>query len=142
MENVESVSAADYAGKKRAVIIIAAALNVLSTPLPLFVDETSAEFKLINLLTLIAFNLLTFVWIHYDSAERNQSLSAAWRMLIVFFGIFALLVYLLKSRGFKRGWLAVGKALSIFLGIAVVSIIAFVTAVLILQALSYQSVVR
>jgi hypothetical protein len=142
MENVKSDSSTDYAGKKRAVIIIAAVLNVLATPLPLFIAETSPEFKLINLLTLIAFNLLTFAWIYYDSAERNQPLSAAWRILIVFFGIFALLIYLLKSRGLKRGAAAVGKALLIFLGIVVVSIIAFVIVGLILQALSYQSVVR
>ena len=123
MENIESNVSSAYSRNKRNIIIIAAALNILTTPLIFIIDENGALFKIINFLALFAFNLLTFAWCHYDSAERNQTLGVGWRFAIILFGLFALLAYLLKSRGMKKGLISVGKALLVFLGIFVVSVL-------------------
>jgi hypothetical protein len=72
----------------------------------------------LNFLTIIGFNLLIFAWCHYDAIERNESFGAGWRLLIVLLGIFALFIYLLKTRGLKQGLISIGKTLLIVLAAA------------------------
>jgi|SRR5215213_4996620 len=142
MENVESDSPTDYAGKKRNIIIIAAVLFILNAPLSLIMGEQSPQSKLINFLILITLNILVFAWIYYDGVERNRPLGVAWRFLVIFFGIFALLIYLLKSRGFKKGSIAVGKALLIIAAILLTATVAVVIVSIILEAFSPHSVLQ
>jgi hypothetical protein len=116
-----------YSRNKRTIIIVGVLLLLLTTPLELFFEGTTLE--ILNLLTIIGFNVVIFAWCHYDSLERNESFGAGWRLLIIFLGIFALFIYLLKTRGLKQGLISIGKTLLIVL---VAAIIAGVTTTLII----------
>src|SRR5687767_1512424 len=106
-----------YTKNKRIVIIIGILLLILTSPLNLFFDGNILN--ILDFLTIIGINLIIFAWCHYDSLERNESFGAGWRLLIIFLGIFALFIYLLKTRGFKQGLASIGKTILILLAAAV-----------------------
>ncbi len=93
-----------------AVILTAFALALASGPMLLLVAEGSGVEDLLDIILWILFSILIATWCHYDSLERQQRISAWFRIAVVFFGFFALLYYLLKSRGLKRGLYAAAKA--------------------------------
>ena len=101
-----------YSRNKRIIIVIGILLLVITSPLNLFIDEKSLQ--IIDFLTVVGFNIIIFSWCHYDSLERNEPFAAGWRLLIILLGIFALFIYLVKTRGFKQGLIAVGKTILIF----------------------------
>ena len=124
MENIEINYSNSYSQKKLIIIVVAVVLFVVTSPLPLILGESSAATQLTSLLMAIALNLLVFAWCHYDCLERNQTFGAGWRLLLILLGALALLIYLPKSRGFKQGLIAIGKALLIFVVMIIGSIIA------------------
>lgn len=125
----------NYSRNKRIIIIIGVLLLLLTTPLDLFFEGKALE--IFNFLTIIGFNVVIFAWCHYDSLERNEPFGAGWRLLIIFLGIFALFIYLLKTRGFKQGLISIGKTLVILI-VAVVGA-AIVTTVIMLIKEALQS---
>jgi hypothetical protein len=122
-----------YSRNKRVIIITGILLLVITSPLNLFFDEKSLQ--IVDLLTVIGFNILIFAWCHYDSLERNEPFGAGWRLLIIILGIFALFIYLLKTRGFKQGLISIGKTLLILLLAIVVAGITTTLIMLIKQAI-------
>jgi hypothetical protein len=119
MENVETIDHSNYSRNKRIVIIIAVILIVAGSPSPVIFGENSPQSQTINYLTIFALNFLTFAWCHYDILERKQTLRTGWRFLIIFLGIFALIIYLLKTRGFKQGLISIGWYILILLGASI-----------------------
>ena len=82
-------------------------------------------------ISILVIDLLILGWCYFDSVERNRTLGAWFRVLIVLFGIIALFVYLIKSRGIKHGLFSIGKALLFCVGmIVIMAASAFVVAVL------------
>jgi hypothetical protein len=130
MKNVEINNNSIYSRNKRIVIITGILLLVLTSPLTLFFDEKNLQ--IVDILTIIAVNLVFFAWCHYDSLERNETLGAGWRLLIIFLGIFAVFIYLLKTRGFKQGLIAIGKTLLIVFA-AIIGTVITTTLVLIIK---------
>lgn len=108
MENVETIDHSNCSRSKRIVIIIAVILVVADSPSPVIFGENSPQAQIINYLTILGINFFTFAWCHYDILEKKQPLWTGWRFLIFFLGIFALIVYLLKTRGFKQGLISIG----------------------------------
>ncbi len=107
----------NYHLRKRKVILAAAILSLLLGP-PTILYENTLQPHVIDIVSHIGFAMLMFAWCFYDSLERNKSLSSAFRFLIVIFGAFALLAYLLKSRGLRKGLRAIGAALLLLLGMS------------------------
>src|SRR5262245_8696730 len=87
------------------------------------------EFRVIRLASIICISLLVLAWCYFDSLERRQSLYPWLRIVILFFGVFALFIYLFKSRGLKQGIRSSGMALlSLFGLLAILLSSAFVCA--------------
>ncbi len=123
MENTNTIPSSEYSRNKRNVVIALILLYILTSPLELFFDARNPIYQILNFLVIVGGNVLVFAWCHIDSRERNQPLSANWRLIIMFFGVLALLIYLLKTRGFKQGLIAIGKTFLILLAILVGSVV-------------------
>lgn len=116
---------------KRIVLVVATLLAVAEGPLTVLIDEGSRQARVVSWLTVIVVDLLILGWCYFDSVERGRTLGAWFRVLIVLFGIIALFVYLIKSRGVKRGLFAIVKVLLFCAGMFVIVLAsAFLAAVL------------
>jgi hypothetical protein len=96
--------------------------------------EEAGNYRIVNVITFTCIAILVLAWCQFDSLERRQRLYPWLRLMIVVFGVFALFIYLFKSRGLKQGMRASGLALltlSGLLGIMLLS--AFFWAVLLLD---------
>jgi len=105
-----------YQSYKRRILIAAAIFSALTSPSFLFFHEGSAQARLFDLISIIGFGILTLGWCYYDSLERNSPLGSGFRVLIALFGILALFIYLIKSRGLRRGASSIGIALLVIAG--------------------------
>jgi len=99
------------------VLLVAGLFSAILGALIVLPDETGNQFHLIRLASIIFIGLLVLAWCYFDSLERQQSLYPWLRIVIVFFGVFALFIYLFKSRGFKEGLRSSGMALLSLLGL-------------------------
>lgn len=72
------------------------------------------------------------IWIHLDASERGIPLSNGFRLFAIFFFALALLYYLFKSRGAKRGLWSVGKLIG-FLVVIFVLILLLETGLALIQ---------
>ncbi len=115
MENYKTTDCSIYSRNKKIAVAIAVAMLVITSPTALIFGEKSSTYLIVYYVTAIITNVLVFVWCFYDALERNQPLEKIWRFLIIIFGIFALLAYLFKTRGFIQGIKAIGICLLIFL---------------------------
>lgn len=78
--------------------------------------------------------ILVLAWCRFDSLERRQPFYPRLRFVIVVFGVFALFIYLFKSRGLKQGMRASGLALLSLSGLLVIMLLsAFLWSVLLLD---------
>ena len=116
MQNFDSNIHPDYSRNKIIVISIGFALQILNGVVSAFSDEQSSAALIVFYVAGFALNFLAFAWCYYDSAERGESLSVGWRFAIIIIGLFGLIIYLFSTRGFKRGLIAFGWLLLIFIG--------------------------
>ena len=63
------------------------------------------------------------LWCSIDSAEHDEQLGTGWNIAIVIFGVFALIVYLFKTRGAKNGFQSLGWLLLFIIGLIIVGMI-------------------
>jgi hypothetical protein len=131
MESHETNANLNYSRNKIIVIIIGAVTLIISAIAPQIFGENSSVDVALYYISVIGTNFLVFAWTHYDSLERNQPLGVGWRFLIIFFSLFALLVYLFKTRGFKQGIKAIGWLLLIILIMTIGTILASIIVFLI-----------
>lgn len=111
----------DYRRRKYGIIIAAAIFSALTAPLSILLHKGTAQAQLFNITSIIVYGVLVLGWCYYDSLERNESLGLGLRGIIVLLGVIGLFIYLLKSRGLKRGLLAIGLALLVCVGIVLVT---------------------
>jgi hypothetical protein len=104
---------------KRIVLLVA---GLFSAILGLFIVVLQpGNHRIIRLISLTCISLLVLAWCHFDSLERRQPLYPWLRGVILFLGLFALFVYLFKSRGLKQGLLSSGIALLSLSGLFVIT---------------------
>jgi len=101
---------------KQIVIVAAFVLSILIAPFYILFPDGSAQSSVVRFAEMIGFGFLILAWCHYDSLEQTKPLGGGFRILLVLFGILGLFVYLLKTRGAKRGLLASGIAILLFIG--------------------------
>jgi hypothetical protein len=102
---------------KRTVLVVAALYSAVFGFLIVLPNETGPALLVIRLAFVICDSLLVLAWCYYDSFERHQSLYPWLRIVILIFGLFALFIYLFKSRGFKQGMRSSGMAVLYLLGL-------------------------
>ncbi len=121
MESLDSNSSSGYQKNKRNVIIGAVIFNILINVVSLRFEGNFSVEQTLTFISVIGTGFCILLWCNLDSDERNEKLRAGFRFLLVLFGVFALIVYLFKSRGFKRGLIAVGYLLLVFAGYVLAS---------------------
>jgi len=96
--------------------------------------EEDSNHGIVRIVSFICIAILVLAWCQFDSLERRQRLYPWLRLVIVVFGVFALFIYLFKSRGLKKGMRASGLALLTLSGmIGIMLLSAFLWAVLLLD---------
>ena len=107
--------------KKRSVLWAAVVFSaVMGIPLA-FVPENSGAETLFGLVSTIGCGVLVLMWCQFDSFLHGRRLGTPFRILVVLFGLFALVPYLFWSRGPARGIRAIGLAFAFIVGLAVVA---------------------
>ena len=118
---------------KHTVLLLAGLFSAILGLFFVLFDETRND-GIIRFISYICIGILVLAWCHFDSLERRQRLYPWLRWVIVTFGLFALFIYLFKSRGFKQGMRASGLALLLLSGLLVIMLLsAFLWAGLLLD---------
>jgi len=118
---------------KHTVLLLAGLFSAIHGLFFVLFDETGNH-SVIRFISYIFIGILVLAWCHFDSLERRQRLYPWLRWVIVVFGLFALFIYLFKSRGFTQGMRASGLALLSLLGLLVIMLLsAFLWTVLLLD---------
>ena len=120
MEQIISTSDSEYWRRKRRLLIAATIFCALLAPVIVLFDKGGAQSRLLDFVIVIGFGILILGWCYYDSLERGKPLGSVFRVLVVLFGILALFVYLLKSRGLKQGLRSIGLALLVLAGMVLI----------------------
>ena len=106
--------------QKRTVLLVAGVFSAILGPLMVLSIETGDNFRILRFVTIIGIALLVLAWCYFDSLERHEPLYPRLRLVILIFGVFALFIYLFKSRGLKQGMRASGMALLSLIGLVVI----------------------
>ena len=118
---------------KYIVLLLAGLFSAILGLFFVLFDEGSNH-GVVRLVSFTCIAILVLAWCQFDSLERRQRLYPWLRWVIVVFGVFALFIYLFKSRGFKQGMRASGLALLSLSGLLVIMLLsAFLWAVLLLD---------
>src|SRR3982751_5003923 len=120
MKQIINASDSEYRQRRRRMVIAAAIFSALLAPLTVFFDKGGAQSRLLDFVYVIGFGIMILGWCHYDSLERGKPLGSGFRILVVLFGVLALFVYLMKSRGFKKGLRSSGVALLVLAGMVLI----------------------
>jgi hypothetical protein len=114
---------------KRRVLLAAATFSALMGVLVIALHEATPLFRVVRVVSVICISLLVLAWCYFDSLERHQPFDSRFRLVIMVFGLLALFIYLLKSRGLTRGLRSAGMAFSFCAGMLVIMLMsAFVFA--------------
>jgi hypothetical protein len=105
---------------KRRVLWAAVIFSALMGVLVVILHEATPTFPIVRVVSIICISLLVLAWCYFDSLERHQSFDSRFRLVIVVFGLLALFIYLLKSRGLSRGLRSVGIALLFCVGMLMI----------------------
>lgn len=96
---------------KREKLIVLAGLTIfwfISSFVNLVAAQDGPAFSLILLLSAIGWGVGILFWCKIDAEERGEQLTTPLQIVIVGFGIFALIYYLFKTRGREGGVRAIG----------------------------------
>jgi hypothetical protein len=103
--------------QKRTVLLVAGVFSAILGPLMVLSIETGDNFRILRFVTIIGIALLVLAWCYFDSLERHQPLYPWLRIVILVFGVFALFIYLFKSRGLQQGMRSSGLAVLSLIGL-------------------------
>lgn len=131
MESIQELSDLNYRTRKRNVVVGVLVLIVLSTLANcLFAGDQLAS-SLNTIFTGVGVSAAVLIWCMIDSEELDVKLGAGFRILTVLLGVFCLIYYLFRSRGFKRGTLSSGYTLLFILFLFIVTILEYLALALI-----------
>ena len=129
------------ANKQRILFIYIPIVSFASVMFSIVFAESEA-LGVVNLALGLGVNALALWWAKIDADERAYALSQFFPIAVVFFGVFALLYYLFRSRGVSDGLRAVGWLALYIVATSIVLMIAslFVTAALVTIGLVPESI--
>jgi len=123
METIDTAGAVYTVSKKRNVLIGVLIWNVAGTLAAWLAAPSMDLMSAISIFHAVGNTVATLVWCHIDARERNVILGPGFRLLTILLGPLTLLYYLPRSRGIKRGLIALCWATGfILLGLIVVTI--------------------
>ena len=122
MERVITNTHSLFWSPKRRVLLAAAAFSALIGALVIVLDESTPPFRIARVVSVICISLLVLAWCYFDSLERHQAFDSRFRVVILIFGLLALFIYLLKSRGLTQGMRSAGMALLFCGGMFVITL--------------------
>jgi hypothetical protein len=102
------------------VLLAAAGFSALIGAFVIVLDESTPPFRIARVVTVICISLLVLAWCYFDSLERHHAFDSRFRVVILIFGLLALFIYLLKSRGLAQGMRSTGMALLFCAGMLVI----------------------
>lgn len=108
---------------KHKVLLVAGIYSAIFGLLMALFEEHSTQFRFIKISSLICISLLVLAWCYFDSLERRQTVYPWLRVVILIFGMFALFIYLFKSRGLTQGLRSSGLAVIALLGLFVIMLV-------------------
>ncbi len=123
MEEIRTNAPTGSWQRKRMVLIVAAVFSALLAPFLVIFDEGTLQSRIVDFVSVIGFGILMLGWCYFDSLERREPLGTGFRVLIVIFGLPALFIYLIKSRGFAQGLRSIGKALLFCVGMFLIMMV-------------------
>lgn len=99
------------------MLLVAGVFSAILGPLTVLSIATGDNFRILRIVSIIGIALLVLAWCYFDSLERHQPLYPWLRIVILIFGVFALFIYLFRSRGLKQGLRSSGLAILSLLGL-------------------------
>ena len=111
MERVITNTQLPFLRPTRRVLFAVAGFSAVIGALVIVLDESTLPFRIVRVVALICISLLVLAWCYFDSLERHQLFDSRFRVVILLFGLLALFIYLLKSRGLTQGMRSAGMAL-------------------------------
>lgn len=74
----------------------------------LIFDDDKGFSRIIDIFLTLGLNIFAFAWCRNDAGERGYKLHRFFSYAVVILGTLALLYYLFRSRGFRRGLVSTG----------------------------------
>ena len=107
-----------------------------------FGDDQIVAFA--NLILGIVLSVLALLWARIDAEERGYALSPFFTLAVVLFSIFAIIYYLLRSRGVRGGLISIGWLILYILAtfVALVIVSSVVTFALVAAGLVPKSILE
>ena len=124
--------------EKRKILFVYIPLVGLASMMAGFLIRDDQIANAVEIVFAIVINVFALMWARIDAGERRYELSPHFTLMVVLFGVFAIIYYLLRSRGSKGGlistlWLILyAVALTVALGLisAIIAIVLIVAGVL------------
>ncbi|HMG35169.1 MAG TPA: hypothetical protein VKM94_14615 [Blastocatellia bacterium] len=104
----------DLTRQKRTTILVAFVFSAAIGPLDLLWKDGTLQSHLVSFLDLLVTCVLIHIWCYYDSLDRSESLQKWFRWVVFVLGPIALLIYLFRTRGPRRGLVATVRAVGLF----------------------------
>jgi hypothetical protein len=101
-----------YRLQKRIVIGMSLILAAALGPILVLVEEGSTTGGLLDILFGIGFHVLILEWCYIDSMEKARQITPA-RIWVLLFGVIALCIYFVRSRGVRGAAVAMVKLLAL-----------------------------
>ena len=112
------------ASNKRNILIFGVLLNVAGQIALTIAGGSLPAYQLISILLTIGIAVAMLLWCHADARERDIKLGPGFRILIILLGPIAVIYYLFRSRGLKKGFIALGWMILYFILVYVIVIAA------------------
>jgi hypothetical protein len=122
MDNDHLVSQSETANKRFALLSIAGVLFVFYF-VQWYAGDPEKRFQLVDLVFAVFFTVAVYLWCQIDARERGSKLGPFFGIALLFFGPFAVMYYLIRTRGFQTGLIAIGWMLLFGLGVFIASFI-------------------
>jgi hypothetical protein len=110
MDEMERVRSPYTVSNKRDVLFAALVWNVVATIAVWISTGDGPVYAGVAIFQTVGNSVATLVWCHIDAVEHGVTLGPGFRLLILLFGPLIFFYYMPKSRGFKGGVIAIGRA--------------------------------
>jgi hypothetical protein len=121
MENGQDGAEKFYSDNTWNTLVAAFAITIFSSGATMIAANNEPLMGGVTLITTMAYGVAILWWCLVDARERNIPMGLGLRVVIVLFGIIALVYYLFKSRGMRQGFISTGYTFLLLIAMFIVS---------------------